>query len=227
MFRQFSTKSSNTINNQIRTKLTQGGNQNSTKSFFSKFSKKNFCQNGQNPLMTLLPFTRALVIGNCVMYGLSFAFSKEDFSKYFLYNTRSLEQGRILAPITSHFAKNDTVSFAIDTLITGMIGNTIESQVGMQLMQKMVLMSGLGALAITHLTCGQSDYICPETMVRFVIYFMTIQNPHMALNLMPLPFQVKIMYVAGVIGLFDIISNKMYNFAPLMACMMMRQKGGF
>ena len=108
-----------------------------------------------------------------------------------------------------------------------MIGNTIESQVGMQLMQKMVLFSGLGALAITHLTCGQADFVAPETMVRFVIYFLTIQNPQMSLNLMPLPFQVKIMYIAGAIGLFDILQNKMYNFAPLVACMMMRQKGGF
>lgn len=235
MFRQFSNRSNlNNLNQQLKSKLNKTNfgnnfnqNQNNTKSFFSKFNRKNFLQGGGNPLVNLLPFTRALVIGNVVMYGLSFFMSKRDFTTTFLYNTRSLERGKIQTPLTSHFSKNNTIDFAIDTLITALIGNNIESTLGTQLMQKMVLFSGLGALAITHLTCRQDEFVHPETIVRFIIYFLTIQNPNLQIYLFPLPFQVKIMYVAGIVGLFDIIQNKMYNFAPLAVCMMMKQKGGF
>jgi membrane associated rhomboid family serine protease len=239
MFRQFSNKSNfNQFNLNLKNKVNQGSqfsqgkgnfNQNSFnyKSFFGKFSKKNFMQGGGNPIANLLPLTRALVIGNITMYGLSFLYSKRDYTTNFLYNIRSIEKGKILTPITSHFSKNNTIDFAIDTLITALIGNNIESTLGTQLMQRMVLLSGLGALVITHLTCKQDEFIHPETIVRFIIYFLTVQNPNLQIFLFPLPFQVKIMYVAGIVAFFDLIQNKMYNFSPLMVCMLMKQKGGF
>ena len=118
--------------NQIKSKGIINKNTSSkSKLFFDKFSKKNFMQGG-NPLLNLLPFTRALVIGNIVMYGLSFFLSKRDFTINFLYNIRSIEKGKFHTPVTSHFSKNNTIDFAIDTLITGLIGNNIESTIGTQ-----------------------------------------------------------------------------------------------
>ena len=227
MFRQFSNKS-NLIqfNQHLKSKLSKGANQNSSKSFFGKFSRKNFMKNGGNPFLGLFPVTKAIVIGNVVMYGLSWFFSTRDFTTNFLYNTRSLEKGKIHTPITSHFTKDNTINFAIDTIITAYIGNHIEYNIGSQMMQRMLLFSGLGALAITHLTCRQDEFMHPETVIRFIIYFLTLQNPHLKIFLFPFPFQIKIMYCAGIIAGFDIMQNKLYNFSPLMVCLMMRKSGG-
>lgn len=236
MFRHFSQKSNfNNLNSSLKSKLSNNFNNNfnnfsnknnSFKNFFSKFSRKNF-NNQPNPLSNLLPFTRAMVIGNIVMYGLSFFFSKRDYTTNFLYNITSLQNGRLLAPFTAHFSKDNTLTFAIDTLITGLIGNNIESILGTQVMQKMMLFSAAGAIILTHICCRQDEFVRPETVLRFVIYFLCVQNPHSKMFLFPLPFTVKIWWIGAFFGLTDFFQNKWYNFSPLIVCLMLKQKGGF
>jgi len=228
MFKHFSKSFNNTqlTKNRLGSQNYQNINKHASKPFFFKLSKKFFLQGG-NPFLALLPVTRTLVIGNCVMWGISWLYNQRDYITNFYYNKQALEKGKIHTAITSHFVKHGTLDFLIDTFILGMIANNIEMMVGSLVLQKLVLASALGSLALVHLTAKNDEFFKPDTFVRLVIYFMAVKDPHQLIYFFPLPIKLKIMYLAGFVGLLDIFSGKMCNFAPLIACIAMKGKGGF
>ena len=227
MFKHFSKSLHNTNSIRSRMSATNANNFNkhASKPLFLKLSKKLFIEG--NPFNALLPVTKSIVIGNCVMWGISWFYSQRDYITNFYYNRRSLEKGKLHTAITSHFVKHGTLDFIIDTFIVGMIANNIEMMVGSQLLQRLVLASALGSLALVHLTARNDEFYKPDTFVRLVIYFLAVKDPHQLIYFFPLPIKLKIMYLAGFVGFMDFFSGKMCNFAPLIACIAMTKgKGG-
>lgn len=231
MFKHFSKNMHNTSS--IKARLTNQTtsnllNKHASKPLFLKLSKKLFIEG--NPLNALLPVTKTIVLGNCIMWGISWFYSQREYITNFYYNRRSLEKGKFHAAITSHFVKHGTLDFIIDTFIVGMIANNIEMMVGSQVLQRLVLASALGSLALVHLTARNDEFYKPDTFVRLMIYFLAVKDPHQLIYFFPLPIKLKIMYLAGFVGLMDFFSGKMCNFAPLIACVAMakgRGGGGF
>jgi len=200
--------------------------QQASKPLFMKFTKKFFMDG--NPINSLLPVTRSIIIGNVIMWGISWVFSQRDFITNFYYNSRSLERGKFHAAITSHFAKSGTLDFLIDSLIIGMVGNNIEAMVGTEFMKRLVLFSAVGTLAIIHMTAKQDEFFKPDTFIRTIIYFFAVKNPHQLVYFFPIPIRIKIMYIAAFVALIDVISGKFCNFAPLITSVALtRAKGGF
>lgn len=227
MFRQFS-KLGNSSNFKFRVAQQHNNNfkDKATKPFFLKFTKKFFIEG--NPLNSLLPVTKALVMGNIVMWGLSFFYSQREYITNFYYNTKSLEKGKVHSAITSHFVKYGTLDCLIDTFIVGLIGNSIEAMVGSELMRRLTVFSALGSIFIIHMTAKPDEFFKPDTFVRLVIYFLAVKNPQQLIYFFPLPIKFKIMYLAGFVGVMDFLSGKFCNFAPLITSIALNKgRGGF
>lgn len=199
--------------------------QQASKPFFMKFSKKFFMQG--NPIGSLLPVTRSIIIGNLVMWGLSWVYNQRDFITNFYYNTKSLEKGKVHSAITSQFVKYGTLDCLIDSFIVGMVGNNIEAMIGTELMKRLALFSALGSLAIIHMTARHDEFFKPDTFIRLIIYVLAVKNPHYLVYFFPLPIKIKIMYIAGFVGLLDVLTGKFCNFAPLIASFALAKGKGF
>lgn len=228
MFKHFSKNFNNLQSAKYRINPLSSTNLNrhASKPFFLKLSKKFFTEG--NPLNALLPVTRAIVLGNCIMFGMSWFYSQRDFITKFYYNIHSLERGKFHTALTSQFVKNGTLDFVIDTFIIGMIGNNIEMMIGTQLLQRLAFASVIGSILLVHLSGKNEDFYKPDTFIRLVIYIFTLRDPHQHIYFFPLPLKLKIMYLAGFVFLMDLISGKYCNFAPLIACIAMNKgKGGF
>ncbi len=200
-------------------------NQHASKPFFMKFTKKFFVTT--NPLTNLLPLTKSILIGNVIMYGLSWVFNRKDYETNFFYNPRSIENGKFYAAITSHFAKRDTLDFLLDSAIVGVVGNSVESVIGFSLMKNLLLLSALGSILIVHITAKPDEFYKPDTFFRLIIYTMAVQNPHQKFKFSILGNQLKTMHLAVLCGVLDLVTGKFCNFAPLITCLALsKAKGG-
>ena len=224
MFKHFSSNNLNKIKYKFGNQ-TNNINDKLKKPYFMKFTRKFFNEN--NPLNRLLPITRGIVIGNMVMYGLSFFMSQREYINRFYYNTKSLEKGHILSLVTSHFTKMNSLDFIIDTFITAFMGNSIEGMVGTEMMKRLVLFSMVGSIFLIHVTSRPDEFHKPDTFIRLIIYTFAIRNPQQFIYFFPFPFKIKIMYIAGLVGALDLLVGKFSNFGPLLACLTLLKGKGF
>lgn len=186
------------------------------KPFFMKLTKKSF-STGSNPFNSLLPITRSIIIGNLIMYGVSFFFDPKDYITSFYYSADSLQSGKIHTAITSHFVKPGVFDVLVDSLVVGMFGNQLEAMIGTELMKRLLLFSALGSMAIVHVTSKNDEYFKLDTFIRMFVYFWAIRNPQQLVYFVPLPFKIRMAYLAGALAAIDVYNGKLCNFGPLLA----------
>ena len=194
----------------------------SSKPFFMNLTKKYF-SSGNSPY-SLLPVTRSIVLGNLVMWGVSWFFNPQDYITNFYYSSDSLQKGKVHTAITSHFVKPKAFDVLLDTAVIGLLGNPIESKIGTALTARLLVFSALGSIAIVHATARSDEYFGMDTFIRGLIYFLTIRNPQYSIKLRMLPFRIRLAYLAIAVAVVDVSNGKIYNFGPMLASFALARK---
>ena len=89
--------------------------------------------------------------------------------------------------------------------------------VGSELIKRLFLLSALSSMAIVHATSKNDEYFILDTFIRMFIYFWAIRNPQQLVYFVPLPFKIRIAYLAGAVAVIDVFNGKLCNFGPLLA----------
>lgn len=185
---------------------------------FNHNPKKNFSTN--NMFNRIAPVTRNILLGNCLIYGIGFFMTHQQYIMEFFYHKYALKHNKWHVLITAHFAKANFFDFFLEGLITGLIGTQLELMVGSALMKKIVFSSiAIGSALLV--TMHKDDYFFKtESILRGLIMYFVLMNPNASFFLFPLPIQVQAKWLGVFVVGMDLLTSKYANFGGTFAAFM-------
>lgn len=219
-------KQANSLLNYNKSILTRSTKNSISKNFNNgliKTPRRNFSSPFDN-LPGMNPILKGILIGNTLIYFLGFSMSEGQYVRTFLYNRDSIQQGKLQVLLTSHFAKVNFFDYAIDTLLTGLIGLQVSTLSSAVVFQKLISSSVLISMGIMLTMHKDMYYVKSEAILRGIIMYMIFLNPNMSFYMIPFPFQIRAMYIGVFLVLIDLISRKHCNFGGTIAAYLLTRR---
>jgi membrane associated rhomboid family serine protease len=214
MFKHFKTQSFLLQSQQLRQKKIAESNK------FFKHPKR-FQSNYPSPLQFLPPITKGIIIANCVIYGLGMFMSNRQYITEFFYNHMALQHHKYHVLITSHLAKANFFDFAIETLLTGLIGSQLEPMLTSPVFLRLVLGSmAIGSILLITMHRDQT-FFKSEAIFRGIIMYFVLKNPYQSFMLFPLPINLKAYWIGIFIVVLDLMSGRWANFGGTISAFML------
>ena len=175
-------------------------------------------QSNQNNLFFSLPlYTKYILLASTTIFGIGIFMKDSDYIKTFFYHKYAMRHGKYHVLITSHFAKANFVDFAIESLLIGLIGSTLEPTLSSPVFLKLILSSvGIGSAFLLAFH-KEDTFFKSEAIFRAMIMCILFKNPQQSFMLFPLPFQIKAWILGALLVALDFYTKKWANFGGTIA----------
>lgn len=182
---------------------------------------KRYQSNMGNFMQMIPPITKFILYANGFIYGIGFFMSYGDYIKQFFYHPLAMKHAKYHVLLTSHFAKGNFLDFALDSLITLLVGRNLELMLGYQQFLRLVL-SSIGIGSIFLLMFHKDNYfVKSDAIFRALIMYILFLNPSAKFMMIPFPIQIP-GYVFGIVVLLlDYFTGKWVNFGGTLAGFLM------
>lgn len=176
-----------------------------------KFFSRNFFSNMGTSII------KYCIGGSLLIYIIGLPLHQGEYVRRFLFNKRSFQEGNLISLVSCHFAKTGVIDLVLDCVIIGLLGMNIRMMAGEEVLRKLIIYSVVFSCGGLFLMNDSQYFIKSDSIIRSMLYYYVMMNPHQKFYLIPFPFEVKALYLGIFLAALDIMQKKICNFGGALA----------